>query len=1222
MAGSAGGRLLLAMAGVCMAAACGSPAGEWQSEPGYRWRTLAAPTGGRAGYRAVSPARTGVAAVNSVAENQIVTNRHFMHGSGVAIGDVDGDGLPDIYVARLMQPNVLYHNEGGWRFKDITQEAGTALAGYNSTGTALADIDGDGDLDLLVSMLGGPGATLLNDGTGRFEDVTSESGLASSFGSTTMTLADVDSDGDLDLYVGRYKRIALKDSMPPEEVTWEKVMQDSMHTVKPAFEDHYAFKRSGNKMLRLELGEPDGLYLNDGAGRFELVDWTAGTFLDSDGAPLSSVPRDWALTARFHDVNGDGFADLYVCNDFESPDALWLGDGQGTLRLAAPEALRKTSNATMSVDFSDIDRDGHVDMFLTDMLSRDYARRQRQRNTRIPIPIAIGDLEARPQEMQNMLFVSRGDGTFAEIANVAGVAASDWSWSTSFVDVDLDGYEDLLVTTGHIFDIQDLDAQAGEQQKLTQARGLNATRALLLDFPDLALRNVAFRNRGDRTFEAIPEGWGLGASADVSHGMALGDLDSDGDLDVVINRLNEVVALYENTAAAARIAVQLQGSRPNTHGVGATVRMQCPGLPVQQKEITAGGQYVSSSQMLAVFAATEIPCRIDVVWPGGTISSVPQALAGRHYEVAYQQAEQHASHAVAESAPFVRVQALPPHVESLYEDFARQPLLPRRLSQRGPGAAVADLDGDADPDFIAGDGMGGRLVSFLNEGGTLRRAGVSEAATGDMTGIVVLPDPQGSIRVLTGVSNYERTPETAGDSSFIQVYAVGLSGALHETQRLPFGPETPGPLALADLDGDQDLDLLVGGNFRPGAYPFAASSRIYRNTDGALLHDVALSRAFDRIGLVSGAALGDLDADGDTDVVLAREWGAICVMTNEGGAFVDRTHALGLGEYSGWWNGVAMGDFNEDGLLDIVATNWGWNLRYGSSQGVRLYYGDIDANGILDLFEAYLEPSLGAYVPTRQLGDLARGVPAFLRRFNSHAAFASSTLEEALGNAGHQLSYVAASTLSSTVFLNHGAYFEARPLPQEAQYTVATGVSVADINADGHDDLVLGQNYFALPISTPRQDAGRGLWLAGDGSGGFTPMPMSGLGAYGEGRAVVTADFDRDGRSDALLTQNGAEALLYRNQSQATGLRVRLAGPAANPWGVGAAVRIEYVDGTYGPARLVAAGSGYWSQDSPVLVLGKREPVAGVLVRWPGGRETFTTVAAEAEEILVQYQDP
>ncbi|MCH8960245.1 MAG: VCBS repeat-containing protein, partial [Bacteroidetes bacterium] len=553
----------------------------WQEEEGYRWAELNV-SGKGAGFTTLSATKTGVGFVNTLDDESLLYNRHYMNGSGVAVGDVDGDGWADLYFARLDGPNVLYRNLGGWQFEDITDSAGVAAPDRPSTGAVLADLDGDGDLDLLVTAMGGPNAAFFNDGSGRFTEVTEEAGLTARTGSTTMALADVDGDGDLDLYVGNYKKRSVTDLYPPQRRIFERtvVRDGDTFSIVPEFQDHYTLKIQDDRLVRLEYAEPDRFYLNDGAGRFTPVSFTDGAFLDEDGQPLDSAPDNWALTVRFQDINGDGLPDLYVCNDFESPDHFWLGDGAGRFRAAPPLALRKTSLSTMSVDFSDIDHDGHLDFFLTDMLSRDYARRQTQVGLMLPMPTHVGEIDNRPQAVQNMLFLNRGDGTYAEMAAASGVEASEWSWSGLFLDVDLDGYEDLLVTTGHLYDVQDADAQQQEIMKASMLRNPDDYRQFLLDFPDLHLKNIAFRNQGDLRFEAVPDGWGFGAEPDISHGLAFGDFDHDGDLDAVVNRLNRVAGLYRNDASAPRLAVRLRGQAPNTQGIGATIRVT--GGPVEQ----------------------------------------------------------------------------------------------------------------------------------------------------------------------------------------------------------------------------------------------------------------------------------------------------------------------------------------------------------------------------------------------------------------------------------------------------------------------------------------------------------------------------------------------------------------------------------------------------------------------------------------------------------------
>ena len=605
----------------------------WVEESGYRWAELAKAPAGPPGFVRLEAVQTGITFTNSLSDDAFIKNRHYVNGSGVALGDVDGDGLTDVYFAHLEGPNVLYKNVGQWRFEDITEEAGVAAAGRFSTGAVFADIDGDHDLDLLVTAMGGPNVRFINDGTGRFEESDIAGDGVSTFGSTTMALADVDGDDDLDLYIGNYKKHTVKDLVAPNVRAFEATVlqEEGEYKIKPAFESHYRLRIEGSRLLRFEFAEPDFFYLNDGNGAFLPASFMSDQFLDEQGNPLTELPEEWALVARFQDVNGDGAPDLYLCNDFESPDRFWINRGDGTFQLIESLGMRKTSGSSMSVAFSDIDRDEDVDFFVADMLYPEYPARQVQLGMQTSVPSAIGDLENRPQVMQNMMMLNRGDGTFADIARLSGLDASGWTWSSVFLDVDLDGYEDLLLSTGHHYDAMDADIQM-------QARRSPVTREWrksLLKYPPLDQPNMAFRNLDGLSFDRVDAGWGLGAEPDVTHGMALGDLDNDGDLDIVANRLNRSAGVYENTGGASRVAVRLRGQGGNTQGIGAKIRLHGGALPLQSKEVISGGEYLSGSDPVYSFATGEVAegMTLEIIWRNGRRSRVENVLPNRMYEV-------------------------------------------------------------------------------------------------------------------------------------------------------------------------------------------------------------------------------------------------------------------------------------------------------------------------------------------------------------------------------------------------------------------------------------------------------------------------------------------------------------------------------------------------------------------------------------------------------------
>ena len=1194
-------------------------------EAGYSWRALDVPRRGRDGFTPLRAAQTGVTHANAVDDEHALANRNLLIGAGAAAADVDGDGLVDLFVASVESPGVLYRNEGGLRFADVTAASGIDLGGRGSTGAAFADVDGDGDPDLLVGTLGGPLCLFRNEGAGRFADATASSGLDSGFAVTTMTLADVDGDGDLDLYAATYKVRNALDAYTPQARAFDQVVKKvgGSFQVLPEWQHEFRIEDRPDLggIVRSQRAERDLFYLNDGRGHFVAAPTSGPSWRDEDGAPLAAPPDYFSLAARFRDVNGDGAPDLYVCNDFEDPDQFWLNDGRGAFRLVPRLAVRATSNTCMSVDFADVNADGAVDFFTADMMSPTRAARQRQIPTHTPLRKTIGESPDRAQWMRNTLQVSRGDGTWAQVADYAGVEATDWTWGSAFMDVDLDGREDLLAVAGHRWDIRDADTfdrirNAFPRVPWNREQG---------EFPRLAVPSTAFRNNGDLTFTDRAREWRFGTDSAIAHTITLADFDGDGDLDPLVTRLDDAPVLYRNESAAPRIAVRLRGRAPNTRAVGAQVTVRSTSLPFQMREVAAGGAYLSGNDALIVFAAgTDSTVDIDVRWRNGTRSRVAGARANRLYEIDEATAPAGPAPGSADSvAGALFADATPRlgghrHVEPVFDDFARQPLLPNRFSQSGPGVAWVDVDRDGREDLVVGTGRSAGVTVLRNtDRGFVRADG--PAAAGDLVTVLPVAGSAG-VSLVASQSNYE-ADSLAGALAIPSVLAYPLRGGRPGAPSAiaPGDSASVGVMALGDVDGDGCPDLFVGGRVAPGAWPLPPRSRIYRGlTTGGFVSWPAGDSALAGLGMVAAATFADLDGDGRDELVVASEFGPVRVLHNEKGRLRDVTPALGLDGASSRWLGVTAGDFDGDGALDLVATSWGRNVPWRATPARPFTLHVARVRDRLGLLFAQADSITGKEMPIESYSRLGVAWPGLRERIGSYAAYAAADVAAVLGADSTSAIRVGATTFDHTVLLNRGGRFEARALPGVAQLAPASAPVVADFDGDGREDLFLAQNFYPTEISTLRFDAGAGLVLLGDGTGGFTPLSVrrSGLSVLGDQRGAATADYDADGRPDLAVSQNGALTRLFRNETGRPGLRVRLDGGSANPLAIGAQVRV-IARGKGGPVREVRSGTGYASMDGAVTVLALPEGADSVWVRWPGGEVQTLPIPAGAREVRV-----
>ncbi len=1130
------------------------------------------PAAGATLFTILAPEQTGLTAVNHY-DDPAMWAQHYREfslgaiGTGVAIGDYDGDGRPDIFVVSKTGPNHLYRNLGDFHFEDVTEKAGVAgPVGAWKQGAAFADVNNDGRLDLYVCRFGAPNLLYINQGDGTFKEEAAARGLALNDASGMASFCDYDRDGWLDVYV----QTNLLDA-----------------------------ERHPN-------GQRDHLYHNNGDGTFTDVTDRAGITGETQGH-----------AATWWDFDEDGWPDLYIDNDFKDPDQFYHNNRDGTFTNVLSWAVPHTPHSSMGADLGDLDNDGHLDLLVADM-----AATTREKDHRGMAKLRAGLTEdeqhpgAAPQLMRNALLLGTGTGRVLEAAELAGLAATDWTWSVRLEDFDNDGRLDVFFTNGMV---RELHSDTLTQRMMTR-ESLGERVRIAKASPVLAEQHLAYRNLGDLRFADVSHAWGLD-QVGVGFGAAVGDLDGDGDLDLVYASMDAPVTVCRNDSASGHaIIVDLHGTRSNKFGVGAVVRIETA-AGRQMRTLTLARGYLSTSEPMVHFglgAETQVT-KLTVEWPSGAQQTFEQLAADRRYVITEPaSAEPMAGKPAGTPAPQFteasqRLQLNLTSREQPLNEWAAQPLLPFRLNRPGPSALAADFDRDGLDDFAIGGvtGEAGRLLSnlgdaqFLTYGANL----FPETRVPDGPLVAVDANADGNLDLLVTKSG---VAAPAGSTAYEPRLLLnnGRGRFAPATGLLPSLPVSAGAAVAADFEHSGHPGIFIGGRSVPGAYPQVPRSALLAWRDGRYVDVTAeVAPALAQVGLVAAALWSDVDDDGWPDLLVACEWGPVACFRNvDGKHFENVTEKWGFASGgTGWWHAIAAADFNGDGRLDYAVGNTGLNTRYHASAEfpALLYAGVTVAGAAPQLIEA--EAANGAYYPLRDRETLAKLMPAALRPFPTAEAYAKAKLEEVFpADVLAGATKLAATELRSGVFLSQpDGTWKFTPLPRLAQLAPVQALYAGDLDGDGHADLLVVGNSFAPPPETGRFDGGLGWLLRGDGHGGFAVAPVreSGWAVPGDARSLVATDLDQDGWPDFLVTRNNDRALYFHNAGRvgAAGTAINLQGAAGNPAAVGARLTLVLADGG---TELAEKGTG------PVFFSwpGKNPPVR-LKIRWPDGRvseQTFT----------------
>ena len=1159
-------------------------------------------------FTAVPSTETGIHFNNRIVENDSINPADMINvynGGGVGVGDFNRDGLPDLYFTGNLVANKLYLNKGGFQFQDITSAAGVDGAGKWCKGVAVVDINNDGwpDIYVCASIYSDPERrkNLLyinqgNDAQGipHFKEMAAEYGLDADCHSTMATFFDYDRDGDLDMYL----------------VVNENVRSDNPNFFRP-------IKTDGS---------------NPSTGRLYRNDWDAklGHPVFKDVSKEAGILIEgYGHGATIADINQDGWPDIYVTDDFLSNDILYINNHDGTFTDRSREYFKHTSATAMGQDIEDINNDGLMDVVALDMNPPDNYRKKTMMGGNNYLTYQNSDYFGyQYQYVRNTLQLNQGPRlgqndsigppAFSEIGFYAGIAETDWSWTPMVADFDNDGYRDLVVTNGYPKDVTDHDFTVFR----AKANNLLSKADLLKQIPEVKIHKYAFRNDGDLHFTDVSADWGLTAVA-YSNGAAYADLDNDGDLDMVINNINDEPLVYKNMSREKGggrhfLGVKLAGDSLNRDGIGARIELHYDGrLQVYDNYPWRG--YLSTVDNIAHFGLDTVGVvdSVCVKWPNGKIQVLRQVHADQVVKIDIRGAGAGSPSAprMLDSASLFReitgrAGIHYRHTQKDMIDFNIQKMLPHKFSQYGPALASGDIDGNGLDDLIVGGAPGQATQVFLqqSDGRFIQRAllpGDSAAGkiTEDMGLLLFDVDGDGDVDLYIASGGYASNPHTPAFQDRLYLNDghgnfTLASGALPENLNSKFC------VRAADYDGDGDLDLFVSGRVEPGHYPQPVSSYIFRNDshDGHVkFTDVTSSAApgLGAVGLVCDALWTDYDNDGWPDLILAGEWMPVTFFHNDHGVLRNVTAGSGIEGHKGWWNSIVSGDFDNDGDIDYIVGNLGENSFYRASEQypVRAYGGDFDRNGIYDMIPSlYLKDRQGDMqeFPAESRDDLLRQITSMRKKFPDYKTYAVATMDQVLTPEERKGALVVeANDFRSCLIKNEGnGRFSIHPLPVQAQLSSIDGMLAEDVDGDGFLDVVMSGNDYGTEPSVGRYDAFNGLVLRGNGKGEFSAMTIlqSGLYLPGDQKALVTLR-GAEGRCLIAATQNRGPLQLWEWKKAGKTLPLRADDVSAT---------FTYRDGSVRREEC-GYGAGFLSQSARFIQV--NGPVVSVKIRARSGAE-------------------